>query len=65
MIKESEDFAEQDKVVKERLDAKHQLDNYLYQMRNTIEDKEKLADKLDEDDKKTISDALTETSDWL
>jgi len=27
-------------------------------MRNQIEDKEKLADKLDEDDKKSIADAL-------
>jgi len=34
-------------------------------MRNTIEDKDKLADKLDEDDKNTIADALTETEDWL
>jgi len=29
-------------------------------MRNTIEDKEKLADKIDADDKSKISDALTE-----
>ena len=34
-------------------------------MRNTIEDKDKLADKLDEDDKSTISDALTDAEDWL
>lgn len=65
LIKESEKFAEEDKAIKEKLDAKHQLDNYVYQMRNTIEDKEKLADKLDEDDKNTIAEALTETSDWL
>ena len=65
MVEESEKFAEADKLVKEKLDAKHQLDNYIYQMRNTIEDKEKLADKLEEDDKKAIADALTEASDWL
>ena len=34
-------------------------------MRNTIEDKEKLADKIDADDKSKISDALTEAQDWL
>jgi heat shock protein 5 len=34
-------------------------------MRNTVEDKDKLADKLDEDDKSTITDALTEAEDWL
>jgi len=58
MVDESEKFADEDKLIKEKLDAKHQFDNYLYQMRNQIEDKEKLADKLDEDDKKTIADAL-------
>ena len=34
-------------------------------MRNTIEDKEKLADKIDEDDKNSIQDALSEAADWL
>ena len=34
-------------------------------MRNTIEDKDKLAEKLSEDDKSTIQDALTEAEDWL
>ena len=34
-------------------------------MRNTIEDKDKLADKLDEDDKSSIADALSEAEDWL
>ena len=34
-------------------------------MRNTIEDKDKLADKLDEDDKNTIAEALTEAEDWM
>jgi heat shock protein 5 len=34
-------------------------------MRNTIEDKDKLADKLSEDDKSTIQDAITEAEDWL
>lgn len=65
MVADAETFAESDKILKEKIDAKHQLDNYIYQMRNTIEDKEKLATKLDEDDKTTISDALTETQDWI
>ena len=34
-------------------------------MRNTIEDKDKLADKLDASEKAEINDALTETEDWL
>jgi len=34
-------------------------------MRNTIEDSDKLADKLDADDKETIADAISEAEDWL
>ena len=41
------------------------MQNYVYQMRNTIEDKDKLADKMAEDDKNTIANALTEAEDWL
>jgi len=65
MVEDAEKFAEQDKEIKEKLDAKHQLENYIYQMRNQIEDKEKLADKLDEDDKNTIDEALKEQKEWL
>jgi len=34
-------------------------------MRNTIEDKAKLAEKVSDDDKQTIQDALTDAQDWL
>lgn len=65
MIADAEKFAEEDKLLKDKIDAKHQLEHYIYQMRNTIEDKEKLADKIDDDDKSLIQDALAEHSDWL
>lgn len=65
MIRDSEKFAEQDKILKEKIDAKNSLENYLYTMRNTIEDKEKLADKIDADDKDKIKEALQEAQDWL
>jgi len=65
MVQDAEKFADQDKALKEKIDAKHQLENYIYQMRNTIDDKEKLADKLDEEDKNAIAEALSEGSDWL
>jgi heat shock protein 5 len=65
MIKDAEKFAEQDKVLKEKIDAKNSLENYIYTMRNTIDDKEKLADKIESDDKDKIKEALTEAQDWL
>jgi heat shock protein 5 len=65
MVADAEKFADADKALKDKIDARHQLENYIYSMRNTIEDKEKLADKIDSDDKSKISDALTEAQDWL
>ena len=65
MIKDAEKFAEQDKIAKEKIDARNNLDNYLHTMRNTINDKEKLAEKLSDDDKETIKEALKTHQEWL
>jgi len=46
MISDSEKYAEEDKAIKEKIDAKNAFKNYIYQMKNSIDDKEKLAEKL-------------------
>lgn len=51
MLRDAEEFAEQDKLLKEKIDAKNSLENYVYSMKNTVEDPTKLADKLDADEK--------------
>merc|ERR1711939_1127003 len=56
MIKDSEKYAEEDKAIKAKIDARNQFENYIYQMKNSIDDKDKLADKLEEEDKSTIKD---------
>jgi len=65
MIADAEKFSEEDKLIKEKIDARNSLDSYLHSMRNTIEDSDKLADKLDEEDKETINEALKEHQEWL
>merc|ERR1711998_740663 len=65
MIKEAEQFADEDKKVKERVDARNSLETYAYNMKNTVSDSDKLADKLEDEDKTTIEDAVKETLDWL
>merc|ERR1712054_418141 len=65
MIQDSEKFAEEDKLIKEKIDAKNSFENYIYQMKSSIEDKDKLAEKLSDEDKSTIKDALTDAQDWL
>ena len=66
MLKEAKEFEEQDKITKERIDAKNSFENYIYSMKNTVEDKEKgIGAKLTDDEKETISNALKEAQDWL
>merc|ERR1711998_482338 len=65
MVEEAEEFAEEDRKIKERVDARNSLETYAYNMKNTISDSDKLADKLEDEDKTTIEDAVKETLDWL
>ena len=66
MLREAKEFEEQDKITKERIDAKNSFENYIYSMKNTVEDKEKgIGAKLSEDEKETIGNALKEAQDWL
>ncbi|KAH9689399.1 Heat shock 70 kDa protein BIP1 [Citrus sinensis] len=63
MVKEAEEFAEEDKKVRERVDSRNKLETYIYNMRSTINDK--LADKIDSDDKERIESTLKEALEWL
>jgi len=66
MVREAEEFAEEDKKVKERIDARNGLESFLYNLKNTLEDDEKgLADKVSAEDKKELTDAIDEVLDWL
>jgi len=66
MVKEAEMYAEEDKKVKERIDAKNGLESYLYNLKNQLEDEEKgIADKISAGDKKELQDLIDETLDWL
>jgi len=66
MVAEAEEFAEEDKKVKERIDAKNGLESYVYNLKNTLEDDEKgLADKISPEDKKELQDMIDETLDWM
>jgi len=66
MVKEAEMYAEEDKKVKERIDAKNGLESYLYNLKNQLEDEEKgVADKISAGDKKELQDLIDETLDWM
>merc|ERR1712129_468935 len=68
MIKEAELFADEDKKVKERVDAKNAFDGYLHSMRSAAEgsgDNKGLSEKLDSEEKEKIMDALKDGQSWL
>merc|ERR1719482_1288012 len=66
MVKEAEDYAEEDKKIKERIDARNGLESYLYNLKNTLEDDEKgVSDNISAEDKKELQDMIDETLDWM
>ncbi|XP_068694591.1 endoplasmic reticulum chaperone BiP-like [Montipora foliosa] len=65
MVNDAEKFADDDKKVKERVEARNELESYAYSLKNQIGDKEKLGGKLSEDDKETISKVVEEKISWL
>ncbi|KAB1994924.1 hypothetical protein ES319_D13G128200v1 [Gossypium barbadense] len=65
MVKEAEEFAEEDKKVREKIDSRNKLETYIYNMRSSIDDKDKLADKIDSDEKEKIENTLREALEWL
>jgi heat shock protein 5 len=66
MVQEAEEFAEEDKKTKERIDGRNGLEGYCYNLKNTLEDEEKgIADKLSDEDKETLDEAIKEALEWL
>ncbi|XP_073277523.1 heat shock 70 kDa protein-like [Primulina huaijiensis] len=64
MVQDAERYKVEDEEVKKKVEAKNSLENYSYNMRNTVRD-EKFASKLSSGDKETIEKAVKETIEWL
>merc|ERR1711966_584741 len=61
---EIEKYKSEDEDHKKKVDAKNSLENYAYNMRNTIQD-DKVGGKLDADDKAKITEAVEAAISWL
>lgn len=55
MVAEAEQFAEEDKAARGKIEARNALENYAFSLKNQVNDEEGLGGKLDEDDKETVS----------
>lgn len=62
LVKEAESYKEQDAANRERIEAKNELENYCYNMKNTISKKDV---KISDADKENIEKAINETLEWL
>ncbi|XP_033098981.1 endoplasmic reticulum chaperone BiP-like [Anneissia japonica] len=65
MINDAEKYADEDKLLKEKVDARNELESYTYSLKNQINDEEKLGGKLTEEQKETLEKAIEEQIEWL
>jgi len=65
MVADAEKFADEDKVTKERIEARNGLENYAYSLKNQIKEDGPLAGKISDDEKESISEAVQEALGWL
>ncbi|KAM1508064.1 hypothetical protein ACFX10_017429 [Malus domestica] len=64
MVQDAEKYRAEDEEVNRKVDAKNALENYAYNMRNTVRD-DKFSGKLDPADKEKIEKAVDEVINWL
>jgi len=64
MVQEAEQYKAEDDANKNRVESKNGLENYCYSLKSSIEGEE-VKDKIPEDDKNTLLDAINETTSWL
>jgi len=63
MVQEAEEFAEEDKLEKDRIDAKNDLETWLFNNKSDLNDKYKSS--MEEDDRETALEAVQDAIKWL
>merc|ERR1739843_65269 len=64
MVKEAEQYAEEDRIVRERVTARNGLESYLYNLKSHMEDDDR-SKNLSPEDKKDLLDLMEEKLDWM
>eukprot|EP00494_Astrolonche_serrata_P031554 UN31823 len=65
MLKAAEEFAEEDRIMRETVEAKNGLESLAFGIKSQLDDEEKLKGKLSEEDEETIEEAVNDVIDWL
>lgn len=64
MVQEAEKYKAEDEAQKKKVEARNGLENYAYGLKNSINEPN-LKDKISDEDRKTLEDAIKTTLDWL
>eukprot|EP00529_Nitzschia_sp_RCC80_P016763 CAMPEP_0113482702 /NCGR_PEP_ID=MMETSP0014_2-20120614/23058_1 /TAXON_ID=2857 /ORGANISM="Nitzschia sp." /LENGTH=675 /DNA_ID=CAMNT_0000376233 /DNA_START=383 /DNA_END=2410 /DNA_ORIENTATION=- /assembly_acc=CAM_ASM_000159 len=65
MIQEAEQYAEEDRLLKQRVDSRNGLESFLYSLKNTLDGDAASNGSISPDDKKDVLDLIDETLDWM
>ncbi|CAM0901778.1 unnamed protein product [Alopecurus aequalis] len=63
MVREAEEFAEEDKRVSEKVDARNKLEAYVYNVRTTVDGE--MGRRMDGGDRERVEEAVREVGEWL
>jgi len=64
MMRSAKEFEEEDKIIKETVFAKNNLESSAWNLKNQLEDEQKLGNKLSDSDKDILYDAVNDLIDW-
>jgi len=65
MLKAAEQFAGEDKKMRETVEAKNKLETAAYNLKNELGDESKLGGRVSETDKETLTEACNDVISWL
>lgn len=63
MVEEAEKYAAEDAEIKAKIEARNKLENYAHSLKNQVSGD--LGEKLEEEDKETLLDAVNDTLEWM
>ena len=65
MVKEAEEFAEEDKKEKDKIDARNSLESYIINLKQMMADENALKDKIAPEDTTALKEILETSQEWL
>ena len=64
MVEEAEEFAEEDRIVRERIQSRNGFESYLYNLKSHLEDEDR-AQNLTAEEKRELLELVEEKLDWM